>query len=108
MAPAKPESQHTWRTEVIGVSSVKDLDRFKAVLLRNGVLVDVLDSLMDTSDSIDFIDLDARGTLTPGDIFTIECIPDSVYRLSIVWKDSGNVKGDVEWVTGSPVTNPHD
>jgi hypothetical protein len=108
LTPAEPEDETTWRTEIMGVSKVEDLERFKAVLVRNGVQIDVLDSLEGSSDSINFMDLDSRGTLTTGDMFTITCGPDSAYGLHILWKDSGNVRASVEWTTGPYGTDPLD
>ncbi len=86
---------------VAGVSETRDLENFKAILLKNGTVEDEMDPLMDDmfTTHMFFIDLDGLGTLSVGDYFIVTCDPGSSYELLIVWKDSGNVRGSEEWET---------
>lgn len=86
--------------DVAGVSEVRDLANFRAILLEDMVSVDSIDPLRNhVSVRLEFTDLDGGGTLSIGDYFTITCNPGSMYSLHIIWKDSGNERGSVEWET---------
>ncbi|MCJ2557244.1 MAG: hypothetical protein LN415_09115 [Candidatus Thermoplasmatota archaeon] len=93
-------SANQWRIRVGGVSQAKDLSLFKAVLHRNGSVVDVMEPLSGTpTASIDFADWDGDGKLTGGDSFMITCDPSGSYELHIFFEDYSVVLGSASWET---------
>ena len=91
-------SANQWRIQVGGVTQAKDLSLYKAVLHRNGSVVDVMDPLSGTpTASIDFADSDGDGELTAGDSFTITCNPSGSYELRIFFEDYPPVLGNASW-----------
>jgi hypothetical protein len=98
---AEASGPNEWIVQVAGVSEPYDYDNFGAVLLRNGVRQgEAMSPLQVTTvGNITFTDIDGGGRLTVGDYFSISTIPNSTYRLVIIWMDSGNERGFVEWET---------
>jgi flagellin-like protein len=83
-----------------GVSEAVDFDNFKAILLRDAVEVDQMATLSETCTSdICFNDLDGGGKLSVGDYFIVDTTGGGSYKLSVIWKDSGNERGFEEWET---------
>lgn len=99
MSIADHVDKGAWRAEVAGVSEARELHSFRAILVKNGAQIDAVDLLTAPSRHFGFVDLDGAGTLTAADYFTIECDPASSYNLVIIWKDSGNVRGSIDWET---------
>ena len=93
-------SANQWRIRVSGVTEEKDLSFYKAVLHRNGSVVDVMEPLSGTpTASIDFADSDGDGELTAGDSFIITCDPSGSYELRIFFEDYPPVLGNASWET---------
>ncbi|MFQ6107503.1 MAG: archaellin/type IV pilin N-terminal domain-containing protein [Thermoplasmata archaeon] len=100
---AAPESVSStlWEVKIAGVSETKGLSNFMAVLVRNGTNSESFDPIADGSNGANMVfeDLDGGGTLSVGDYFRITVVALSDYKLSIVWKDSGNERGNTDWQT---------
>ncbi|MEE9506347.1 MAG: hypothetical protein V3V98_04285 [Thermoplasmata archaeon] len=93
-------SANQWSIRVGGVTKATDLSFYKAVLYRNGSVVDVMEPLSGIpTASIDFADSDGDGELTGGDSFMITCVPSSSYELRIFYEDYSSVLGNVSWET---------
>ena len=93
----RPVLVNRWDVTISGVSEEHRLNRFTAVLMESGMVVDVMDPIGGSSGLLNFTDLDGMGTLTVGDHFRVTCDPGTPYRLSIVWRESGNVRGSIDW-----------
>ncbi|MFQ6107654.1 MAG: archaellin/type IV pilin N-terminal domain-containing protein [Thermoplasmata archaeon] len=87
-----------WELRIASTTSAEDLFDYKVVILKNRTRVHIMDPLeeIDAGD-YQFTDLDGGGTLSAGDRFYITCEPESLYELSVIWKDSGDERGSVEW-----------
>ncbi len=97
LAQADGQGGNQWKINIAGVSESKDIDSFKAILLKDGALWKTLDPLSGTTTNVTFTDLGGESKLTTGDYFLVQCDPGSSYELSVAWKDSGNVKGSEAW-----------
>jgi len=98
LAQADGQGDNQWKIDIAGVSESKDIDSFKAILLKDGAPWKTLDPLgSGTEDNVTFTDLGGESKLTTGDYFLVQCDPGSSYELSVAWKDSGNVKGSESW-----------
>lgn len=98
---ATSSANDTWTVTVAGVSEAKELGSFKAVLTKDAAQDSNLDPLAhgSTSGNIHFSDLDGGGKLSVGDYFTITTTTGSNYKLSVIWKESGNERGSESWET---------
>lgn len=95
-------ANNTWTVTVAGVSEALELGKFKAVLLKDAVQDGAaMDPLADgsTVGNIHFNDLDGGGKLSVGDYFTITTETGKDYKLSVIWKESGNERGSESWPT---------
>ncbi|MFQ5909242.1 MAG: hypothetical protein ACE5IJ_00790 [Thermoplasmata archaeon] len=99
-------SDGVWEVHVSGVSEAKDMSYWNATLMKNGTIVEVLDPLTGTATDMTFTDIDGGERVTLGDYFRVRCEALSAYELSLIWKDSGEVGGSVEWTTEGYVTPP--
>lgn len=100
LAQASGQGSDSWKIDIAGVSESKDIDSFKALVIKNGVLWRTLDPLSGTpspAGNITFTDLGGEGKLTSGDYFIVQCDPGANYEIDIAWRDSGNVKGNELW-----------
>lgn len=85
---------------VAGVSRTEDLSSYMAVLIVDGAYASSMNPLREgTVDQITFTDLDSDGKLSFGDYFTISTVPNCSYKLSVIWRESGNERGYQEWGT---------
>lgn len=98
---ASASGPNEWTIVVAGVSEAKDYDNFRAILLRNGAVQgEGMNPLQETTvGNITFTDLDGGGRLSVGDFFTITTWSGGSYKLSIIWRDSGNERGSESWET---------
>lgn len=97
LAQADGQGGNQWKIDIAGVSESKDIDSFKAILLKDGTPWKTLDPLSGTTTNVTFTDLGGENKLTVGDYFLVQCDPGSSYELSVAWKDSGNVRGSEAW-----------
>lgn len=98
--PLESFGDNQWAVWVALVSETRDLEDWRAVLVKNGSLEDEMDPLTDGSTTyMSFTDLSGDRKLGSLDFFVITCDPGSSYKLSIVWKDSGNERGSESWET---------
>lgn len=97
LAQASGQGGNQWKIDIAGVSESKDIDSFKAILLKDGALWKTLDPLSGSATNVTFTDLGGESKLTTGDYFLVQCDPGSSYELSVAWRDSGNVKGSEAW-----------
>lgn len=89
-----------WKVTVAVFTGPAELDRWVAVLLENGTVVDELDLITDEpSTHLTFVDLAGYGKVSTGDYFWVECDPSRSYELLIFWRDSGNLFGKEAWET---------
>jgi hypothetical protein len=98
---AEASGPNEWMVQVAGVSEAERYDSFQAILLRNGALQgEAMNPLQVTTvGNITFTDLDGGGRLSVGDYFTIATWPGGSYELSVIYRESGNVRGSEEWET---------
>jgi hypothetical protein len=100
LGQADPSAGNLWRVQVAGVSEAERLYRFRVILLEDDTLRSEIDPLAEgTFGNLSFVDLDGGGTLSTGDFFSVTCGPMSEYRLTIIWRDSGNLVGEETWAT---------
>lgn len=97
LAQADGQGGNQWKIDIAGVSESKDIDSFKAILLKDGAVWKTLDPLSEITTNVTFTDLGGESKLTAGDYFLVQCDPGSSYELSVAWRDSGNVKGSESW-----------
>ncbi len=98
LAQADGQGGNVWKIDVAGVSESKDVDSFKAIILKNGAVWKTLDPLgSGTVANVTFTDLGGESKLTSGDYFLVDCESGASYELSVAWRDSGNVKGSESW-----------
>ncbi|MCK4366544.1 MAG: type IV pilin [Thermoplasmata archaeon] len=91
---------NSYEIAVAGISEAKDFTSFQVILIKDGAEVDVMDPLSgNPTDNITYTDLDGGGKLTVGDYFIVDTTPDGDFKLSIIWKDSGNERGKAVWTT---------
>jgi hypothetical protein len=96
----EPDGPYSWELQITSTSSIQDLALYKVVILKDGVRVHTIDPLEEnTTGDYRFTDLDGGGRLSAGDRFFITCEPASKYELNIIWRESGNTRGSVEWET---------
>jgi len=96
----EPIGPDIWEFRVTSTSTNEELSFYKVIILKNGTRVHTMDPLEEVSKgNYRFTDLDDGGRLTSGDRFIITCEPESSYELNIFWRESGNVRGSVEWET---------
>jgi len=96
----EPIGPDTWEFRVTSTSDNEELSFYKVIILKNGTRVHTMDPLEEvTKGDYRFTDLDDGGRLTSGDRFIITCEPESRYELNIFWRDSGNIRGSVDWET---------
>jgi hypothetical protein len=91
-----------WRVEVtyVGETEHGSLSDFRAVLIRNGTVVALMNPLQPgTSGEIDFTDGGSQGELDAGDDFVLTCWPAGRYELALIDSYSGNVMAEAEWST---------
>jgi len=96
-SPSKPEGPGMWLVEVRGPSVVHSLSSYEVVLMKNGslaVIAESLDAVGSTcsgSPGLSFVDAQGDGKLNGGDFFIV-CGTDSVseYQVQIFWKPTGN------------------
>lgn len=100
------EDSGTWLVEVYSVSDLKSLSSFEVVLMKNGSLAIIADSLdavgsiCSGSPGMSFVDVQGDGKLNGGDWFVV-CGTDSVseYQVQIFWRPTGNkVSGDTGYI----------
>lgn len=90
----------TWEIRIVSSSTTEDLVDYKVVILKNQTNIHVMDPIEEVkTGDYRFTDLDGGGTLGAGDRFIIKCDSDSHYELSVIWKDTGDLRGSVEWET---------
>lgn len=99
MLAADAQGSNLWKVKIAGVTRTADLVHFEAVLERNHTLEERLDPLTGNATHIDFSDAQGEGKLTPGDYFIVMCYPESEYKLTVIWKESGNASGESQWLT---------
>lgn len=91
---------NTWELEVVGASPVDDLADYKVVILKDGTRIHTIDPLKENNTGdYRFTDLDGGGELSRGDRFYVTCEPGSNYELSVIWRQTGDSRGSVEWET---------
>ena len=96
----EPIGPDVWEFRVTSTSTNEELSYYKVIILKNGTRVHTMDPLEEvTKGDYRFTDLDDGGRLTSGDRFIITCEPESRYELNIFWRESGNVRGSVNWET---------
>lgn len=96
----EPIGPDIWEFRVTGTPTNEELSYYKVIILKNGTKVHTIDPLEEvTKGDYRFTDLDDGGRLTSGDRFIITCEPESRYELNIFWRESGNVRGSVDWET---------
>ena len=96
----EPIGPDTWEFRVTSTTTNEELSFYKVIILKNGTRVHTMDPLEEVSKgNYRFTDLDDGGGLTSGDRFIITCEPESRYELNIFWRESGNVRGSVDWET---------
>ncbi len=96
----EPIGPDTWEFRVTSTSANEELSFYKVIILKNGTRVHTMDPLEEVSKgNYRFTDLDDGGRLTSGDRFYITCEPESRYELNIFWRESGNIRGSVDWET---------
>lgn len=96
----EPIGPDTWEFRVTSTPTNEELSFYKVIILKNGTRVHTMDPLEEVSKgNYRFTDLDDGGRLTSGDRFIITCEPESRYELNIFWRESGNVRGSVDWET---------
>lgn len=89
-----------WELEVSGAAVSENLVHYKVVILRNGSRIHTMDPLAENNTgNYRFTDIDGGGELSVGDRFIITCEPGSLYELNVIWRDTGNSRGSVEWET---------
>ena len=97
-AQAESQGGDVWKIDIAGVSESKDINSFKAIVLKDGAVWKTLDPLGTGSvANITFTDLGGEGKLTSGDYFLVDCESGASYELNVAWRDSGNVKGSESW-----------
>lgn len=100
MMTKDPIGPYTWEFRVTSTSTNEELSYYKVIILKNGTKVHTMDPLEEVGKGdYRFTDLDDGGRLTSGDRFIITCEPESRYELNIFWRESGNVRGSVDWET---------
>lgn len=93
-------SSTKWKMTVAGASRAERLHDFKAMLFENGSVLEAMDPITeDPSAPFAFVDLDGDRRVGTGDYFQVECSPSRFYSISMIWRDTGNVVGMVEWQT---------
>lgn len=85
--------------DVVGISMAYEIENYKAVLVKDYQVVEEMRPIGNPTASMTFTDLDGDGILSARDYFTITCDPGAEYSLSIIWLDSGNERGSIEWET---------
>ncbi len=96
----EPIGPDTWELSVTSTTTNEELSFYKVIILKNGTRVHTMDPLEEVSKgNYRFTDLDEGGKLTSGDRFYITCEPGSRYELNIFRRDSGNIRGSVDWET---------
>ncbi len=96
----EPIGPDIWEFCVTSTPTNEELSFYKVIILKNGTRVHTMDPLEEVSKgNYRFTDLDDGGRLTSGDRFIITCEPESRYELNIFWRDSGNIRGSVDWET---------
>ncbi|MFQ5909243.1 MAG: type IV pilin [Thermoplasmata archaeon] len=91
---------NTWELRVVSTTGAEDLIDYKAVILKNGTRVHMMDPLEENNTGdYRFTDLDDGGELSAGDRFIITCEPGSQYELAVIWRGTGDARGSVEWDT---------
>lgn len=96
----EPIGPDIWEFRVTSTPTNEELSFYKVIILKNETRVHTMDPLEEVSKGeYRFTDLDDGGKLTSGDRFIITCEPGSRYELNIFWRESGNVRGSVDWET---------
>jgi hypothetical protein len=90
-----------WEVEVEGASSVCNLTEYRIILLRDGARQGPeMNPLAETTvGNTTFVDLTNKDKLGVGDYFIITTWAGGYYELVVVWRDSANMRGGVEWET---------
>lgn len=100
LLPAQDLGSGQWSIEVDGVSYSALLSCFRIVVWENGTTVAEMDPLFAGSEvGIVFTDSRQFDRLDVGDRFTVTCTSGSEYTLHVIWKNSLNQQGKVDWST---------